>query len=155
MALPPSKIIVSAPLPSQHAHQFLSDFLTESERYHRNDEISLANLRRINKALQGIHVPRPAELAPHTNVPRTKPPTEGEAVASKNIEPEEGADEWGEVGGASDEVNVNPVEIDPVPAVASQKEKALKKAEKKARRKEDKHSRAEKRKDKKRNEVKE
>jgi len=151
MALPPSKIIASVPLPSQHAHQFLSEFLTESEHYHRNDEISLANLRRINKALQGIHVPRPAELALHSNVPRAKPPTEGEAVASKNIGTEEGADEWGEVGGARDEVNINPGEIAPFPVIASQKEKALRKAEKKARRKEDKHSRAEKRKDKKRN----
>lgn len=156
---PPTKIISSTPLSPAQAHAFLSSFTTAAEAskndaHNGHNEIVLTNLKRIEQALIGIHVPRPvqgdmdiegltdmaAPLVDHFF------PVEGEGEEQDGEEREE--QKWQERE-ESDENNIDALDHrrdegqnGSIPAAQTV---AMKKADKKARRKEEKKHRAEQR----------
>lgn len=150
---PPTKILSSTPLSPAQAHAFLASFTTAAEAskndaHNGHNEIVLTNLKRIEQALIGIHVPRPVQgdmdiegltdmAAPLVEHVFT---VEGEGEVQGEEEKEE--EENGE-----DNIDVLNYERDEgqnrnIPAVQTM---VNKKADKKARRKEEKKHRAEQR----------
>lgn len=148
---PPTKILSSTPLSPAQAHAFLTSFTTAAEAskndaHNGHNEIVLTNLKRIEQALIGIHVPRPVQgdmdiegltdmAAPLVEHVFT---VEGEG----DVRGEEEEEENGE-----DNIDVLDYERDEdrnrnIPAVQTT---VNKKADKKARRKEEKKHRAEQR----------
>lgn len=152
---PPTKILSSTPLSPAQAHAFLAAFTTAAEAskndaHNGHNEIVLTNLKRIEQALIGIHVPRPVQgdmdiegltdmAAPL--VEHIFPEGEGEEQDRGKREEREdngensidGPDEWDEQDQSRS-----------IPAVQTVA-KTDKKADKKARRKEEKKQRAEQR----------
>lgn len=149
---PPTKILSSTPLSPTQAHAFLTAFTTAAEAskndaHNGHNEIVLANLRRIEQALIGIHVPRPVQdgmdiegltdmAAPIVEVF----PMEGEWEEQAG----EGGEDNGEDGIDAPDMR-DEVRNRSIPAVQTVVRKVDKKADKKARRKEEKKHRAEQR----------
>lgn len=144
---PPTKILSSTPLSPAQAHTFLTAFTTAAEAskndaHNSHNEIVLTNLKRIEQALIGIHVPRPVQgdmdIEGLTDMAAPLVyPVEGEWE-------EEGEEDNGEDNiDALDERDENRNRS--IPAVQTATRKVDKKADKKARRKEEKKHRAEQR----------
>lgn len=154
---PPTKVLSSKPLSPAQAHAFLTSFTTaadaaKNDTHNGHNEIVLTNLKRIEQALIGIHVPRPVQgdLDIEGLTDMTAPimeqivPVEGEGEEQENIREENGEDNIDALEDVVEEVR-NTV----IPVVkADGKTRADKKAAKKARRKEEKKQRAELRKEK-------
>lgn len=154
---PPTKIISSTPLSSAQAHTFLTSFTAAAEAsrsdvHNGHNEIVFTNLKRIEQALIGIHVPRPVqsdlELEGLTDmaapIVEEIVPVEGEGEEQEGENRENGKDDIDALREGGDEGEVGNRGI---PAIqAGVKGRADKKADKKARRKEEKKQRAEQRK---------
>lgn len=148
---PPTKILSSTPLSPAQAHAFLTSFTAAAEAskndaHNGHNEIVLTNLKRIEQALIGIHVPRPVQ-----GDMDIEGLTDMAAPLVDQIFPVEG--EWEEQeGGEREESGENNIDVldhrrdedqnESIPAVQTV---ARKKADKKARRKEEKKHRAEQR----------
>lgn len=151
---PPTKILSSTPLSPAQAHAFLTAFTTAAEAskndaHNGHNEIVLTNLKRIEQALIGIHVPRPIQSDMDIEgLTDMAAPLVYHVEGEWEEEEEEGGDDNGEDNGednidASDERDEDRDRS--IPAVQTVTRKVDKKADKKARRKEEKKHRAEQR----------
>lgn len=152
---PPTKILSSTPLSAAQAHAFLTNFTTAVEAskndvHNSHNEIVFTNLKRIEQALIGVHIPRPvqSDLDIEGLTDMTAPIVEQVVPIEREGEEQEGYEE--EEGG-EDDINVlrdgdGEDQNRSIPAVHTGAKKVDKKADKKARRKEEKKQRAEQRK---------
>lgn len=152
---PPTKILSSTTLSAAQAHAFLIDFTTAVEAskndvHNGHNEIVFTNLKRIEQALIGVHIPRPvqSDLDIEGLTDMTAPIVEQVIPIEREGEEQEGYEE--EEGG-EDDINVlrdgdGEGRNRSTPAVQTGAKKVDKKADKKARRKEEKKQRAEQRK---------
>ncbi|KAF8531311.1 hypothetical protein BDD12DRAFT_903117 [Trichophaea hybrida] len=151
-ALPPTKVLSSAAVLPSKAHTFLSTFILKADN--DRDTSSRGNLvlsdqRRIEKALQGVFIPKPVEVL---DVAGTALRTPEVTKAGKNAMEDVVNDEEAEETGESAEHHGVRVQSDDVPAPRKQSQstggvvdKEKRKADKKLRLKDEKKRRAEER----------
>jgi hypothetical protein len=148
--LPPTKVLSSAAVLPSEAHTFLSTFILKADTDRHTSSrgnLVLSDQRRIEKALQGVFIPKPVEALEVARAAlRTPVVTKAYKTATEEVVNDEEVEETGEWAGH------RRIQNDEAPAPQSQSQsvggvvdKEKRKADKKERLKDEKKQRAEER----------
>jgi hypothetical protein len=132
ISLPPTRVLSTTKISTAQAQTFLANFILTADADRNTSargDLVLSDQRRIEKALQGVYMPKPIE----------KPIVKAAPVAEPAAAPEEEEQQDEEMAEAGEE------EVEVVAPSKGTVDKAKRKAEKKARAKEEKKRKAEER----------